>query len=165
MALAVLAISACGDVADGTCSAGCLEALYFSQHIMGHVNATMTKFGASRGDAAVEHHVTEELYTKDPGEAEGELPVDEFEPNGRSEGCKAPTYLQAQNVDGGCEAALYSQAHEEVKARYMEIVYVQVSLAKNDLMTLSRSLQKYVIEIMGYSDFIVHQLFIKGKTM
>ena len=172
VALVVLAISACGEVAGEIHSVG-FKALYCSQHLVEHANAT-TKFGASGDDAWVEHYLVKELYTKNPGEGDGELPVDEFEPNRRSEGCKASTYLQAQSKDEGCEAVSYSQVYDWRKARYvdfmdstdsMEIVNAQVNLSKNDLMTLSRSLQEYVNEIMGYLDLVVHQLFIKSKTM
>ena len=120
-----------------------------------------------------EFYMTEELYVMDP---QGEVDCDETplenEPNSSGTYCedwnsqamknaysmarydysKASTYLMEYVVNE--TLALENKVYEEM--------YLQWSAV---LVEVTNYVVKYVNEIMGYLDFVVHQLFIKGKTM
>ena len=92
MALAVLAISACGDGAEGIHATDCLEASYFEQKV-------------------VEHYVNEGPYMETLGEVHGESSVVKKEPNEKGI-CKAVLDLQENGSDTGmaCQAFPYEKS-------------------------------------------------------
>ena len=92
-------------------------------------------------DGEVSSYTMVELYGNIPcGECGGALTMDE--PNDKNETRKANLYLQGLSEEKFCKAHAYLQSRE-VDEHYDKVI-------KNDFMTLSRALGKYVFEICGF---------------